>query len=321
VAIETADIIALRTAALAGLTSTQISTLTTGQVSVLTSAQVCSISTQQAQGLTTDQLNNMSPLYSPIVLDLNGDGITTLGLSAGVNFDLRADGTKVNTGWVGGGDGLLALDRNGDGVINDGSELFGNATSLNGGGKAGNGYQALAELDSNGDGVVDAKDGAYADLRVWVDGNADGVSQQDELKSLTDLGITKLSLNGKTDVSVQNGNFIGITSTYETADGASHAAADVWFSVGATSNVSSSVSNLSNAMSSFNAAAATAAQNATKLEVPGNTTASVAALASAIGSYDSTQLTAASNQVSTDETQRLKALLSGNHSNGILAVK
>jgi hypothetical protein len=84
--------------------------------------------------------------------------------------------------------------------------------------------------------VVDAKDSAFGNLRVWVDGNADGVSQADELKSLTDLGITKLNLDAKQNVSQNNGNWVGITSTYETADGASHAAADVWFAQGATSS-------------------------------------------------------------------------------------
>jgi hypothetical protein len=159
--------------------------------------------------------------------------------------------------------------------------------------------------------VVDAKDSAFSNLRVWVDGNADGVSQADELKSLTDLGITKLNLDAKQNVSQNNGNWVGITSTYETADGASHAAADVWFAQGATSSVSQSVSNLSGALSSFNAAAAAATENATKLDLPSATNTSVAALASAIGSYDN-QLTAASNSVATEETQRLKALLTGN---------
>jgi hypothetical protein len=114
-------------------------------------------------------------------------------------------------------------------VINDGGELFGYGTTLANGSKAGTGYAALTELDTNGDGVVDAKDSAYADLRVWVDGNADGVSQSDELKSLDSLGITKLNLDVTKDVSLNNGNFVGLTSTYETADGASHTAADVWF--------------------------------------------------------------------------------------------
>jgi hypothetical protein len=283
---------------------------------------VCAITSAQAPGLTTDQINALpSPLGTPLVLDLNGDGITTLNLAAGVAFDVNATGTKVSTGWVGGGDGLLALDRNGDGVINDGSELFGSGTTLGNGSKATNGYTALAELDTNGDGVVDAKDSAFSNLRVWVDGNADGVSQADELKSLQDLGITKLNLDAKQNVSQNNGNWVGITSTYETADGASHAAADVWFAQGSTSSVSQSVSNLSGALSSFNAAAAAAIDNATKLDLPSATSASVAALASAIGSYDNTQLTAASNSAATEDSQRLKALLTGNHSSGILAAK
>jgi hypothetical protein len=272
-------------------------------------------------GLTTDQVAALnSPLGTPIVLDLNGDGINTLGLSAGVNFDLLANGNKTNVGWVGGGDGLLALDRNGDGVINDGSELFGSGTTLANGSKATQGYAALAELDTNGDGVVDAKDSAYADLRVWVDGNADGVSQSDELKSLEALGITKLNLDAKQNVSLNNGNFVGITSTYETADGASHTAADVWFAMGNTaSNLTSSVSSLSAAMSSFDAAAAATAANATKLEMPTTTSTAVAAMADAISSYDN-KLTAVSNSAASEDTLRLKAL-QGNQNQGILAAR
>ncbi|MBK6559925.1 MAG: hypothetical protein IPG16_22950 [Comamonadaceae bacterium] len=70
---------------------------------------------------------------TPLVLDLNGDGITTQSISAGTEFDLLAGGRKIHTGWVSGGDGLLVLDRNHDGVINDGSELFGEATRLSSG--------------------------------------------------------------------------------------------------------------------------------------------------------------------------------------------
>jgi hypothetical protein len=95
---------------------------------------------------------------TPLVLDLDGNGVRTLGLEAGVQFDLAASGSKRTTGWVGSGDGLLALDRNGDGAINDGSELFGSATRLADGSTAADGYAALAALDDNGDGKIDAKD-------------------------------------------------------------------------------------------------------------------------------------------------------------------
>jgi hypothetical protein len=154
---------------------------------------------------------------------------------------------------------------------------------------------------------------------VWVDANGDGISQADELKSLADLSITKLNLDAKQDVSLNNGNIVGITSSFETADGATHTAADVWFQMGSTAatSLSSNVSGLSSALSSFEAAAS--ASTTAKLEVPGNVASSAAKLASAIGSYEN-QLTATSYQAASDESLRLKALQGGAHQ-GFLAAK
>ncbi len=236
---STAAIAALTTRQFSTLRTAEIASLTTNQVHAMTSAQLHALSSDQVHAMTTTQTAALSFL-TPIVLDLNGDGVQTTALGKGVQFDLLANGNKVNTGWTAGGDGLLALDRNHDGVINDGSELFGSGTTLANGQKAATGYQAMAELDTNGDGTIDAKDSAFADLRVWVDGNADGVSQADELKSLADLGITKLNLDVKAGGAVNNGNILGLTSTFETADGATHAAADVWFATTPTSNLSGS---------------------------------------------------------------------------------
>jgi len=324
-ALETADIAALQTSSMSALNTAQFSRLTTDQIKAMTTNQFASVTTQQIHALTSAQVQAMTTAQvaalkslTPIVLDLNGNGIDTLNVSAGVKFDMLATGQKVNTGWVGGGDGLLALDRNGDGVIDSGAELFGSGTTLADGNKATTGYQALGELDSNGDGTIDAKDAQFSNLRVWVDGNADGVSQADELKSLADLSISKLNLDAKQNVSLNNGNFVGITSTYETTDGATHAAADVWFAAGAAStNLTSSVSGLASAMSSFGAAAASS--TVTKLEVPSSANMAVAAMASAISNYDN-KLSATSNSASTEETLRLKAL-QGAHHQGILAAK
>ncbi|MDR3411074.1 MAG: hypothetical protein P4L87_09060, partial [Formivibrio sp.] len=102
-------------------------------------------------------------------------------------------------------------------------------TTLASGAKAADGYQALGELDSNHDGVINANDAAFADLSVWVDANSDGVSEAGEVKSLSSLGITQISLQTTATSTVDNGNIVGLTSSYETADGATHAAADVWF--------------------------------------------------------------------------------------------
>jgi hypothetical protein len=238
VAIETVDVAALKTSQIAALTTANLVALTTSQIGAFTSSQAGALTTGQVEALTTAQIGAFSVsngatgalhLGTPIVLDLNGDGVKTQSIGAGVKFDLFATGNQVNTGWVSNSDGLLVLDRNHDGKVNDGSELFGSSTTLADGSKAADGYQALKELDSNGDGVINQGDAAFADLKVWVDANSDGITEGGELKSLADLKITSISANADVNLSKDNGNLIGLTSSYQTADGASHAAADVWF--------------------------------------------------------------------------------------------
>ena len=129
-----------------------------------------------------------APRRDPLVLDLDGDGIETLGQQAVTYFDHDANGFAELTGWVKGDDGFLALDRNGDGRINDGRELFGDHTVLASGAVAANGVQALSEWDlvangGNGDGVISASDAVWASLRVWRDVDADGFSDSGELFS------------------------------------------------------------------------------------------------------------------------------------------
>jgi hypothetical protein len=184
---------------------------------------------------------------------MNGDGVKTLGISEGVKFDLYADGKNINTGWVSGGDGLLVLDRNHDGAINDGSELFGSSTKLANGERAKDGYEALRELDSNHDGVISNEDDAYADLRVWVDGNSDGISGEGETRSLESLGIAKINLNATVGTATDNGNVLGLTSSYETTDGVTHEAADVWF-VADKGGVNAQAGTLDAAIAALNSA-------------------------------------------------------------------
>ena len=147
----------------------------------------------------------------------------------GVQFDLLASGQPVQTGWVASTDGLLVRDLSGDGMINNGTELFGNATVLADGSTASDGYQALAELDANHDGVISSADAVYSQLGVWVDANSDGISEGGEVKTLASLGITEISVNAQVTSTLDHGNTIGLTSSYQTADGASHLAGDVWF--------------------------------------------------------------------------------------------
>ena len=234
--LETADIVALTTAQARALTTAQIVALTTEQVVALETADIAAMTMAQSVAFSTADLAVMSAAQidalvsvSPIVLDLNGDGVTTTNAQDGVDFDLTASGRSQKVGWVGGGDGLLVMDRNQDGAINDGRELFGAATTLASGQRAGNGYNALTELDSNHDRKIDASDGHFSDLKVWVDRNHDGKSDLSELRGLVDLGITELDLSYKSSDRMDNGNAVAMVSGYKTSDGQTHEMADVWF--------------------------------------------------------------------------------------------
>ena len=227
-AMETQDLAVLSTSAIAALTVGHMFAMTTRQLVALTTNQVCALTTLQLSVLSTAKAALIES-KTPIVLDLNGDGISTLSIAAGVQFDLGADGSPEHTGWVATTDGLLAMDRNQDGQINDGSELFGSSTLLTDGSKAVDGYVALAALDSNQDGFISNSDTHFADLKVWVDANSDGLTSNGELKSIDSMGIVSISLSVQQTAIVDHGNTIGLTGNYQTADGNVHAAADVWF--------------------------------------------------------------------------------------------
>jgi hypothetical protein len=153
------------------------------------------VEAQNAAGERINQCSHDMRLVSPIVLDFTGERfLKSVSIQdSKVAFDLAANGAKVKTGWVDGNRGLLALDRNHDGVISSGAELFGEGTRLeNGAGYAENGYEALKQFDTRGKGFLDKSDDVYSRLVVWFDLNQDGVSQQEELKSLAALGVTRI---------------------------------------------------------------------------------------------------------------------------------
>jgi hypothetical protein len=111
-------------------------------------------------------------IRDPLFVDLDGGGIKTVGLNAGIHFDHDANGLKELSGWVGPGDGVLMLDRNGNGRLDNGGELFGNSTILPNGARAANGFQALAYYDANCDGKIDAHDPVWSQLRIWQHADA-----------------------------------------------------------------------------------------------------------------------------------------------------
>jgi hypothetical protein len=144
----------------------------------------------------TGQCTDQEP--SPIVIDIGGHGYHLTSLQEGVRFDLNGDGQTERTSWTrDSGNGFLCLDRNHDGLIGSGRELFGNYTLLPDGSEAFNGYQALAvydqpDLGGNGDGWIGPGDAIWPYLRVWIDTNHDGVSQARETSTMDDLAIVRI---------------------------------------------------------------------------------------------------------------------------------
>jgi len=169
---------------------------------------------------------------SPLILDLDGDGVETHAKSSNLHFDLDANSFMEQTGWVGADDGLLVVDRNNNGLIDDGTELFGNHTWLENGEKAANGFEALAEFDTNHDGQVNADDAAFDALRIWRDVNQNGQTDSGELSSLTDAGVASLRTSyDLTNFIDDNNNAHRQVGSFTLNDGSTRDLVDVWFEV------------------------------------------------------------------------------------------
>ena len=148
----------------------------------------------QGESGNYDRAGKAQPPRDPLIIDLGESGIELRSLEHGVNFDLDNNGFAEKTAWIGTEDGFLALDRNGNGNIDNGGELFGDQVILKDGSKSASGFEALAELDDNSDGIIDNNDAAFSNLRVWIDANHNGKSESNELKTLNETGVVSISL-------------------------------------------------------------------------------------------------------------------------------
>ncbi|PZP38818.1 MAG: hypothetical protein DI585_06170, partial [Pseudomonas fluorescens] len=174
----------------------------------------------------------------PLVIDLNGDGISiAMRSQSTAHFDLNGDGFAEWTSWVNGSDdAILAIDRNGNGTIDGINEVFG--------GPGVDGFTELARLeDSNHDGVVDSNDANWSQLRLWLDVNGDGIGQADELFTLDHFGIVAINLTS-TGTSIQYGDaYIDRVGTVVKEDGSTLNAGSVFYTNNSNGHLTGTANN------------------------------------------------------------------------------
>lgn len=154
-----------------------------------------------------DQCQNQDPpCASPIIISLGKRAdITLTSVEDGVWFDIDGDGIIDHVAWTreGSDDGFLVFDRNGNGVIDDGHELFGTVTLRSDGTTAINGFNALLDIDGGAEhsnGRIDEDDPVYETLKMWIDRNHNGISEPDELVSLRGAGVRAILTGYRTAV-------------------------------------------------------------------------------------------------------------------------
>jgi len=163
-------------------------------------------------------------ITSPIVLDLNGDGVSLINnRQANVSFDWDGDGLRNQTGWVGRDDGFLMFDRDGNGTVSNGGEL--SFTGDKPGAKSD--LDGLRAFDSNGDGHFSSADEKFGSFRIWRDANGNGRSETSEISSLGEAGIASINLTGQAvnqtwawgdNITINNGSYTrtdGSTAAFE----------------------------------------------------------------------------------------------------------
>ena len=180
--------------------------------------------------MTDDEMENLKDDFiaagnapaprDPLVIDLGEYGIELTSIENGVHFDLDNNGFAEQTSWIGTEDGFLALDRNNNGTIDNGSELFGDQVMLKNGDISSSGFEALAEFDENDDGIIDSNDSVFFNLWVWIDENHNGISESGEFKTLPEQGIVSVGLDySETNITDdETGTLIAETASVILAD-------------------------------------------------------------------------------------------------------
>ncbi len=176
-------------------------------------------SVEERIGISLEELGIKK--VDPLVLDLDGNGIQLTEAGKGAIFDVTADGKLDNTAWVKGNTALLTYDRNGNGVVDNGSELFGDQNG------AADGFEELGKYDTNGDRKITILDPIFKALKLYRDLNGDGKMSKNEFSSLSELGIKALNLNFMRTSADINGNSLLLNGSFEREDGSTGQLADV----------------------------------------------------------------------------------------------
>lgn len=168
--------------------------------------------------------------YDPLILDLDGDGYGINSKKKGTHFDLNCDGFAERINWTN-SDGILAIDKNGNGKIDNGREVFGDSFILNNGQKAKNGFEALTQYDTNNDNFFDTKDRDFYKFYLWIDSNENGISEAKELCKLSETNIARINLEYSYVNSVTGSEaIIGNESYFEYKNGEVCKIGEMWVS-------------------------------------------------------------------------------------------
>lgn len=158
---------------------------------------------------------------TPLLLQFDNDEVTLSGLEDGVTFDINGAGRLYRMGWPGkSSQAWLVWDRNRNGIVDDGSEMFGNTMRLPDGTLRSDGFAALSYFDENRDRRIDRSDSVFSSIRLWFDRNRDATTDDGELLSLADARVTALGLDpARSDDRDRAGNRILLRSWAAMSDG------------------------------------------------------------------------------------------------------